>query len=260
MAFEKVTFSYEVSEKAALKNVSFVAKANSVTAVVGASGSGKSTIAHLIPRFYDAQKGHIRIGGIDVRAINSADLMDAVSFVFQDNFLFKQSIMDNIRMGRPDATEEEVIRAAKAAQCDEFIRNLPEGYQTIYGKSGVKLSGGQIQRIAIARAILKNSPILVLDEATSFSDPENEHLIQQALSKLMEGKTVIMIAHRLSTIRNADQILVMDDGMLVQNGTHDALIGQEGKYKVLWENYTQTLSWKIAKGQITEAVEGGVHL
>ena len=260
VVFENVTFSYEEGEKEVLKNVSFTAKANSITAVVGASGSGKSTMAHLIPRFYDVNNGHIRIGGVDVRDINSADLMDSVSFVFQDNFLFKQSIMDNIRMGRMDATEEEVIYAAKSAQCHEFIVNLPDGYQTIYGKVGVKLSGGQIQRIAIARAILKNSPILVLDEATSFSDPENEHMIQQALLKLMEKKTVIMIAHRLSTIRNADQILVMDDGILVQTGTHEALIGQEGKYKRLWENYTQTLSWKIAKRQITETVKGGVQL
>ena len=220
----------------------------------------QSVEVDLIPRFYDVEKGHIRIGGADVRDINSADLMDAVSFVFQDNFLFKQSIMDNIRMGRPDATEDEVIGAAKAAQCDAFIENLPDGYQTIYGKAGVKLSGGQIQRIAIARAILKNSPILVLDEATAFSDPENEHLIQQALSKLMEKKTVIMIAHRLSTIRNADKILVMDDGMLVQNGNHETLIGQEGKYKSLWKNYTQTLNWKIEKQQMTETVEGGVQL
>lgn len=258
VAFENVTFSYEEGEKAALKNVSFIAKENSITAVVGASGSGKSTIAHLIPRFYDVEQGNIRIGGIDIRNIKSIDLMDLVSFVFQDNFLFKQSILDNIRMGRSDATEEEVICAAKAAQCDEFIQKLPDGYHTVYGRNGVKLSGGQIQRIAIARAIIKNAPILVLDEATSFSDPENEHLIQQALSKLMEGKTVIMIAHRLSTIRNADQILVIDNGTLVQNGTHQDLIGQDGKYKSLWENYTQTLSWKISK--TAEVMEGEVCL
>lgn len=216
-----------------------------MTAIVGPSGGGKSTIASLLPRFYDVELGAIRIGGVDIRDMSMAELMDTVSFVFQDNFLFKQSMLDSIRMGRPSATEEEVFAAAKAARCHECISKLPEGYHTVFGKHGVKLSGGQIQRIAIARAIVKNAPILVLDEALSFSDPENEHLIQQALSELIKGKTVIMIAHRLSAIRGADRILVVDRGRLVQSGTHEELITQAGRYRDLWNHYTMALTWKF---------------
>ncbi len=250
VVYDNVTFCYTEDEtNAALQSVSFTAPQGKVTAIVGPSGGGKSTIASLLPRFYDVEQGAIRIGGVDIRNMSTGDLMDTVSFVFQDNFLFKQSILDNIRMGNPNATEEEVIAAAKAAQCHEFISELPQSYQTVFGKDGVKLSGGQIQRIAIARAIVKNAPILVLDEATSFSDPENEHLIQQALSELMKGKTVIMIAHRLSTIRNADQILVVDYGKIVQSGTHDELMAQSGRYQDLWNNYTAALTWKFSVGK-----------
>lgn len=245
IVFKNVTFSYAKDGPTVLKDISFTAGQGEITVIVGPSGGGKSTIANLIPRFYDVKQGAIKIGGIDIRDMKNSVLMETVSFVFQDNFLFKQSIMDNIRMGRPDATEAEVIAAAKAARCDEFVSELPNGYQTVFGKEGVKLSGGQIQRIAIARAIVKNAPVLVLDEATSFSDPENEHLIQQALNELMRGKTVIMIAHRLSTIRNANQILVIDNGKLVQTGTHRDLVQQPGKYQILWENYTQALRWKM---------------
>lgn len=173
--------------------------------------------------------------------------MSIVSFVFQDVFLFKQSLRENIRIGRPDATDEEVIAAAKAAQCHEFISALPHGYETVYGREGIYLSGGEQQRVAIARAIVKNAPVLVLDEATAFSDPENEHLIQRALQALMADKTVIMIAHRLSTIRSADKILVMDAGELIEQGTHEELLEKRGKYKTMWDTYTQALTWKMTK-------------
>lgn len=250
VVYDHVSFSYtEDKASAALQSISFTAPQGKITAIVGPSGGGKSTIASLLPRFYDVEQGSICIGGVDIRNMNTKDLMDIVSFVFQDNFLFKQSILENIRMGRPGATKQEVIHAAKAAQCHDFISALPDGYQTVFGKDGIKLSGGQIQRIAIARAIVKNAPILVLDEATSFSDPENEHLIQQALSELMKNKTVIMIAHRLSTIQNAGKILVVDHGRLVQSGTHDTLIKQEGRYQDLWSNYTKALSWKLNAGK-----------
>ncbi|WP_195267970.1 ABC transporter ATP-binding protein [Eubacterium sp. 1001713B170207_170306_E7] len=248
VSFEHVSFSYNSDQTVqALKDVSFTAPAGCVTAVVGPSGGGKSTIAHLIPRFYDVTEGRIAIGGVDIRHIANEELMSIVSFVFQDVFLFKQSLMENIRLGKPDATDEEVIAAAKAAQCHSFISALPRGYHTVYGRDGIYLSGGEQQRVAIARAIIKNAPVLVLDEATAFSDPENEHLIQQALQALMADKTVIMIAHRLSTIRSADNILVMEDGELKERGTHDALIRKNGKYRMMWDTYMQTLNWKLEK-------------
>lgn len=244
--FENVTFSYEKDSKIpTLNNISFIAPEKNVTAIVGSSGGGKSTVASLIPRFYDVDGGAIKIGGVDIRDIDMADLMKSVSFVFQDNFLFEVSIMDNIKMGRPEATREEVIAAAKAAQCHDLIESLPNGYDTIYGSKGTKLSGGQIQRVAIARAIVKNSPILVLDEATSFSDAENEYLIQKALTELMKNKTVIMIAHRLSTIRNADNILVMEAGEIVETGRFDELMNKGGRFGKLWEHYTSASVWKM---------------
>lgn len=255
LSFEHVSFSYGTEEKSALWDVSFVAEPGTVTAIVGASGSGKSTIANLIPRFYDVKEGSIRIGGIDIRRMSTETLMDTVGFVFQDSFLFKQSILENIRMGRPSASKQEVIDAAKAARCHEFIESLPKGYETVYGKDGAHFSGGELQRIAIARAILQNTPILVLDEATAFSDPENEHLIQQALNELTKDKTVIMIAHRLSTVIHAGQILVMEKGALVEQGTHDELLKKNGCYCKLWKHYTQALTWKFsASGQQEQEV------
>lgn len=251
VVFEHVSFSYDADKEVqALKKVSFRALKGEVTAIVGPSGGGKSTIANLIPRFYDVTEGCIKIGGTDIRDIRMEDLMSEVSFVFQDVFLFKQSLMDNIRMGRPGATDAEVIAAAKAAQCHEAIMALPDGYDTVYGRDGIYLSGGEQQRVAIARAIVKGAPILVLDEATAFADPENEHLIQKALKVLMQDKTVIMIAHRLSTIRSAGQILVMDEGRLIESGTHEELLAENGKYKKMWDTYTKTLTWKIEKGGI----------
>lgn len=244
--FDHVSFTYTGnSEEKALEQVSFSAKQGQITAIVGPSGGGKSTIANLISRFWDVSDGKITIGGIDLRDMAQSDLMRQVSFVFQDIFLFKQSILDNIRMGNKNATEEQIIAAAKAAQCHEFISKLPDGYHTIVGTKGVHLSGGERQRIAIARAIIKDSPIIVLDEATAFSDPENEYLIQKAIEKLMQNKTVIMIAHRLSTIRNADKIIVMEKGHIVESGKHDELVAAGGRYSQMWNHYTEAINWKL---------------
>ena len=254
IAFDHVDFSYTGQQTPALTDVTFRAEQGQITAVVGPSGGGKTTIAHLIPRFFDVASGSIRIGGIDVREMKSEYLMEQVSFVFQDVFLFKQSILENIRLGNQGATDAQVIDAAKAAQCHEFIEKLPHGYHTVIGTAGIHLSGGEKQRIAIARAIVKDAPIIVLDEATAFSDPENEHLIQRAFETLMKGKTVIMIAHRLSTVRGANKILVLDHGKLVEQGAHDALITIGGRYADLWGMYNKTLNWKMdRKGTVEHA-------
>lgn len=246
VVFDHVSFTYTGnSEEKALEQVSFSAKQGQITAIVGPSGGGKSTIANLISRFWDVSDGKITIGGIDLRDMAQNDLMRQVSFVFQDIFLFKQSILDNIRMGNKNATEEQIIAAAKAAQCHEFISKLPDGYHTIVGTKGVHLSGGERQRIAIARAIIKDSPIIVLDEATAFSDPENEYFIQKAFEKLMQNKTVIMIAHRLSTIRNADKIIVMEKGHIVESGKYDELVAAGGRYSQMWNHYTEAINWKL---------------
>lgn len=248
--FKNVSFSYdENKDTSALRNVSFQAHQGEITAIVGPSGGGKSTIAHLIPRFYDVTEGSICIGGADIRDMELSYLMGKVSFVFQDVFLFKQSILENIRIGNQNATDEQVIAAAKAAQCHEFVEHLPNGYDTVIGTKGVHLSGGERQRIAIARAIVKDAPIIVLDEATAFADPENEHLIQKAFEKLMQNKTVIIIAHRLSTVRSANKIIVMDKGRLVEQGTHDRLIEQGGKYSAMWKMFSKSLDWKMNTGR-----------
>jgi len=252
--FCNVTFSYDKDkETEALSGVSFMARQGEITAIVGPSGGGKSTIAHLIPRFFDVTGGQIRIGGVDVREMNTAYLMERVSFVFQDVFLFKQSVADNIRMGKGNATDGQIIAAAKAAQCHGFIMKLPHGYNTVIGTRGVHLSGGERQRIAIARAIVKDSPIVVLDEATAFADPENEHLIQKAFETLMKNKTVVMIAHRLSTVRSANNIVVVDGGRVVEQGTHEELLGAGGKYRDMWHTYTETASWSMAKKEEVRA-------
>lgn len=225
--------------------MSFTAKAGTTTALVGHSGSGKSTTASLIPRFYDVQQGAVKIGGVDIREIPHADLMKMVAFVFQDPKLFKDTLLENIRAGRPCATRDEVLQAAHLAQCDDILKKFPDGIDTVVGSKGVYLSGGETQRIAIARAILKDAPIVVLDEATAYADPENEQQIQKAFEGLVKGKTVIMIAHRLSTIQDADLILVMKQGELVESGTHDALVKQGGEYAKMWSNYTKTTKWHI---------------
>lgn len=249
VTFRHVSFSYDGTEKQALSDVSFTALAGQNTAIVGPSGGGKSTIAHLIPRFWDVAEGSIAIGGIDIREMSEQALMEQVGFVFQDVYLFGQSIRENIRMGRPGASDEEVMRSAREAMCHDFISRLPRGYDTVFGEEGVHLSGGEAQRISIARAIIKNAPILVLDEAMAFADPENERLIQAALKRLMEGKTVITIAHRLGTVKEADNILVMAGGRLKESGTHEALLKQGKVYANMWERYTQSLSWGIASGK-----------
>lgn len=246
VTFDNVSFSYTGKEnELAIKNVSFEAKQGEITAIVGLSGGGKSTIANLISRFWDVTSGSIKIGNVDVREVGTNDLMKHISFVFQDIFLFKQSIFDNIRMGNPNATKEQVISASKAAQCHDFISKLPNGYDTVVGTQGIHLSGGERQRIAIARAIIKDAPIIVLDEATAFSDPENEYLIQKAFEKLMQDKTVIMIAHRLSTIRNANKIIVMENGRLIESGKHNDLIQKNGRYAEMWKHYTEVIDWKV---------------
>ena len=243
VSFENVTFAYENTDHPAVSHLSFTAKAGTTTALVGHSGSGKSTTASLIPRFYDVQQGAVKIGGVDIREIPHADLMKMVAFVFQDPKLFKDTLLENIRMGTK-ATEEQVRQAAKAAQIDDFIMSLPNGYMTKIGDAGVKLSGGQKQRVSIARAILKDAPIIVFDEATSYSDIENEHKIQLALQNLLQGKTTIMIAHRLHTIRNADHIVVFEDGKAVEQGTHDELVAREGRYSHMWDTYIREMVGK----------------
>ena len=247
--FEHVSISYENTKETtrteALKDISFTAHAGEITALVGPSGSGKSTIANLIPRFWDVTQGAIKIGGINIREIATEQLMDRVSFVFQDSFLFFDTLYENIRVGKPDATEEEVHAAARAAQCDEFIGRLPQGYQTLIGEGGVYLSGGEEQRVSVARAILKNSPILVLDEATAFADPENEYKMQLALQELIKDKTVIIIAHRLSSIISANQIIVLKEGEIVQKGVHAELSRKEGVYKKMWDAYTDAFQWTL---------------
>ena len=251
ITFTDVSFAYENKTEAtrtdALHHINFTARAGEITALVGPSGSGKSTIANLIPRFWDVEQGEIKIGGTNVKNIATEQLMDLVSFVFQDSFLFFDTIYENIRVGNPHATREQVIAAAQAAQCDEFIQHLPKHYDTIIGEEGVYLSGGEEQRISVARAILKNSPILVLDEATAFADPENEYKMQLAIQKLIRDKTVIIIAHRLSSILSANRIVVLKEGCVVQQGTHEELCRQEGVYKKMWDAYTDASQWTLNK-------------
>lgn len=241
--FSHVDFGYD--ERMVLKDISFTIPERTSTAIVGPSGSGKTTICNLIARFYDVQAGSIRVGGVDVREFTCDSLLKNISMVFQNVYLFHDTVMNNIRFGRPDATDEEVCAAAKAARCHEFILALPDGYGTVVGEGGGTLSGGEKQRISIARAMLKDAPIIILDEATASIDPENEHLIQEAISELTQGKTIITIAHRLATIENAGQILVVDEGQIVQKGTHEELIRQEGKYLDFVRVREQAEGWQI---------------
>ena len=247
VTFENVSFSYPGTEVRALDGVSFEIPEGKTVALVGASGSGKSTAAQLIPRFYDASEGSVRIGGADVSKIDKKLLMDQIAFVFQNTKLFKDTLFENIRAARPEATREQVMQAAELAQCREIIDRLPDGLDTIVGNGGTYLSGGENQRIALERAILKDAPIVVLDEATAFADAENEHRIQLAFEKLTKGKTVLMIAHRLSTIQNADFILVFDEGKIIERGTHDELLMAKGRYASMWNDYQTSIQWKVEK-------------
>ena len=244
--FKNVKFKYNGRDKFAIDGVNFIAKSGEVTALVGASGAGKSTIAQLISRFWDVNEGQILIGGVDIKEIKPQNLTNLVSFVFQDTFLFNESIYENIAKAKPNATLDDVILAAKVAQIHDFIMKLPQGYDTIASQRGTNLSGGEKQRITIARAILRDTPIIVLDEATAFADPQNEEKIIKALSNLIIGKTTIIIAHRLSTIKHADKILVFERGKIIQSGTHEDLI-QKGLYKQLWQKYEDSQNWGIKK-------------
>jgi ATP-binding cassette, subfamily B, bacterial IrtA/YbtP len=252
ITFHNVSFFYENKAEAtrieALKDISFKAKEGEITALVGPSGGGKSTVANLIPRFWDVTGGEILIGGVNIKEIATEELMNTVSFVFQDSFLFYDTLFENIKVGNPQATEAEVYAAAKAAQCHEFIQNLPKGYNTLIGEGGVFLSGGEEQRVSVARAILKNAPILVLDEATAFADPENEYKMQMAIKELIKDKTVIMIAHRLSSIKNANQIIVLQNGRINQIGIHKELTAKEGLYSRMWNAYTSAYDWSLSIG------------
>ncbi len=245
VVLEHVSYSYD-GEKNALNDVSLKIRPGQVVALVGASGGGKTTLANIVTRFFDPQKGRILIGNIDIRDIPKETLMDRVSFVFQNSRLIKTSILENVQMAKPDATREEITDALKAAQCMDIIEKLPNGIDTVIGTNGVYLSGGEQQRIAIARAILKNAPILILDEATAFADPDNEVRVQQALSVLSKGKTVIMIAHRLSSITEADCIYVLQDGKIVESGIHRRLIERNGIFTHMWKNYSEAAAWRLS--------------
>ena len=243
---EQVHFSYN-GEKDVLNGISISIPAGQTVAFVGPSGGGKTTLANLISRFFDPQSGTVRVGGVDVRDIPKEELMNTVSFVFQNSRLIKASIFENVRLGKPEATREEVMAALKNAQCDDILEKLPDGMDTVIGTKGVYLSGGEQQRIAIARVMLKKTPIIILDEATAFADPDNETRVQAAFSKLSQGKTVIMIAHRLSTVAGADRIYVVKDGQIAESGSSRELMERGGLFARMWQNYQTSIQWKVQK-------------
>lgn len=243
--FERVSFRYEDAAKDALHQINLKIGEGEHVAFIGPSGGGKTTLASLIARFFDVTEGAVKIGGVDVRDIPSKELLEQVSFVFQDSKLLKMSIYDNVRMGKKDASREEVMEALKNVQCEDIIEKLPDGMDTIIGAKGTYVSGGEAQRLSIARAMLKNAPILILDEATAFADPDNETKVQEAFSRLSKGKTVVMIAHRLSSVTNADRIFVLKDGEIEESGTHESLEKANGLYAHMWEKYNQSVCWKV---------------
>lgn len=248
IVFEQVSFRYEEGEHLALDNVSCQLKEGQTTALVGPSGSGKTTMANLMMYFFSPTAGRITIGGVDLKEIGSDQVMKMISYVFQENKLLKMSILENVRVARPQASDEEVLEALKKAQCQDLLDRLPEGANTMYGQKGVYLSGGEVQRVAIARALLKDAPIVVLDEATAFTDPENEYKIKRSFDVLLKDKTVVMIAHRLSSIRDADKIMVVDEGRIVEQGTHDQLLEKQGKYEVMWQEFNKSIQWTFQAG------------
>ena len=243
--FKNVSFRYSGAESDAIRDVSFKAQPGETVALVGPSGGGKTTVAGLISRFWDVTGGEIKVGGVNVKNIRKSELMETVSYVFQDNRLLKTSVLENVRLAKPNASRKEAENALHKAQCDDIIAKLPDGIDTVIGTKGVYLSGGEQQRIAIARVMLKEAPIIILDEATAFADPENESLVQRAFEELSKDKTVIMIAHRLTTVRNADRILVLKDGKVEESGTHDKLAEQSGLYAKMWQDYQRSVSWKV---------------
>ena len=245
---ENISFTYQDASTKAIDNLSMHIKLGEHVALVGPSGCGKTTVASLISRFWDVNEGSIKIGHVDVKDIEQKELMNQVSYVFQDSRLLKMSILENIRMSRPEASDEEVIQALKDAQCQDIIDKFPDGVHTVIGSKGVYVSGGESQRLSIARAFLKNAPILILDEATAFADPDNEVLVQKAFEKLSKNKTVVMIAHRLSTITNADCIYVLGNGHIVESGKHEELLETKGVYAHMWHQYNQSVKWKVQKG------------
>lgn len=247
ICFENVTFTYPGNKQPAVYQVNFTVPQGKIYAVVGASGGGKTTLASLVPRFWDVNEGSVKIGGVDVRAFQEKDLMKNIAFVFQHTKLFKASLLDNICAASPGASRAEALQAAHLAQCDDILAKLPRGIDTVVGTAGIYLSGGEQQRIALARTILKDAPIIILDEATAFADPENEYQIQKAFAQLIKGKTVLMIAHRLSSVKNVDCILVMQKGKIVEQGRHADLLSQNGVYAGMWQEYQTSVSWRVGK-------------
>ncbi|MFA9380323.1 MAG: ABC transporter ATP-binding protein [Acetanaerobacterium sp.] len=252
MEFKNVVFSYEGADKRAVDKISFQLNEGETLALVGASGGGKTTIARLAARFWDADEGEVLVGGINVKDISKKELMDNISFVFQSTKLFKGTLKENIVFGKKNVTEEEIRNAVDSSQSREIIEGLRDGLDTVIGSKGTYLSGGEQQRIALARAFVKNAPIVLLDEATAFADPENEHLIQKALKELSSGKTTLMIAHRLTSVRNVDRILVIENGQIAEEGTHEALMSKGGLYKTMWDEYQQSVAWKIGVQNVKE--------